>query len=374
MTVLTAIGLMSGTSLDGIDLAILKTDGENFIEHGPTHSFPYSRDLKIFVRRAIKAAQEGRDGAADIGKASGEVTEAHAIAVAELLDKAGTKRTAIDVIGFHGHTLLHRPKRSEETVGRTWQIGDGKTVAEETKIDVVSDFRAADVAEGGEGGPLSPVYYAALVRALQPKNAVGVINLGDASTVTYVPPGGGNLDLVAFDCGPGDDLVNQWMEMKAGMAADESSAMARVGKVHTDILRMMILNPFIRRKPPKTLAHHDFKIDPVLGLSLADGAATLTAFAAACVRASVPLLPSAPGDWIVVGPGRRNSAMMEALRKALDGEVHEAESVGWRGDALEAECLAYLAVRSLRKLPLSFPKTTRVPRPMRGGAHHRAPV
>lgn len=374
MTVLTAIGLMSGTSLDGIDLAVLRTDGEKIIEHGPTHFFPYSRDLKIFVRRAIKAAQEGRDGAADIGKASGEVTEAHAIAVAELLDKAGMKRAAIDVIGFHGQTILHRPKRSAETAGRTWQIGDGRALAEETRTDVVSDFHAADIAEGGEGAPLSPVYHAALIRALEPEGAVGVINLGGVANMTYVPSGGGNLDLVAFDCGPGDSLVNQWIEMKAGTTADESSATARAGQVHTDILRMMILNPFIRRKPPKALDHHDFNIDPVLGLSVADGAATLTAFTAACVRASVPLLPSAPDDWIIVGGGRRNSAMIEALGKALDSDVHDAESVGWRGDALEAECFAYLAVRSLRKLPLSFPKTTRVPRPMPGGTHYRAPA
>lgn len=374
MTVLTAIGLMSGTSLDGIDLAILKTDGEDVIEPGPAHFVPYSRDLKIFIRRAIKAALEGRDGAADIGKASGEVTEAHAVAVAELLDKAGLKRTAIDVIGFHGQTILHRPKRSAETAGRTWQIGDGKTLAEETRIDVVSDFRAADIAEGGEGAPFSPVYHVALIRAAEPEGAVGVINLGGVANITYVPPDGGNLDLVAFDCGPGNGLVDQWMELRSGKAMDEDGAAARAGQVHSDILRMMLLNPFIRRKPPKSLDRYDFKIDPVLGLPLADGAATLTAFTAACVRASVPHLPSAPADWVVVGGGRRNPAMMEALTKALDGEVHDAESIGWRGDALEAECFAYLAVRSLRRLPLSFPKTTRVPRPMPGGVYHRAPV
>lgn len=374
MTVLTAIGLMSGTSLDGIDLAILKTDGQNIIEHGPTHFVPYSRDLKIFVRRAIKAALEGRDGAADIGKASGEVTEAHAVAVAELLEKAGLKRTAIDVIGFHGQTVLHRPKRSAETIGRTWQIGDGKTLAEETKIDVVSDFRAADIAEGGEGAPFSPVYHAALVRALEPVGVVGIINLGGVANITYVPPKGGDLDLVAFDCGPGNGLVDQWMELKTGKAMDEDGAAARVGQVHSDILRMMLLNPFIRRKPPKSLDRYDFKIDPVLGLSVADGAATLTAFTAACVRASVPHLPEEPDDWIIVGGGRRNPAMMEALTKALDADVHDAEAVGWRGDALEAECFAYLAVRSLRKLPLSFPRTTRVPRPTPGGVYHRAPV
>lgn len=374
MTVLTAIGTMSGTSLDGIDLAILKTDGENVIERGAAHFVPYSRDLKIFVRRAIKAALEGRDGAADIGKASGEVTQAHAIAVAELLEKARLKRTAIDVIGFHGQTILHRPKRNDETVGRSWQIGDGKSLAAETKIDVVSDFRAADIAEGGEGAPFSPVYHGALVRALEPDGAVGVINLGGVANLTFVPPGGGNLDLVAFDCGPGNGLIDQWMELKTGAAMDKDGAAARAGQVHSGILRSMLLNPFIRRKPPKSLDRYDFKIDPVLDLPVADGAATLTAFTAACVRASVPHLPESPRDWIVVGGGRRNLAMMEALQAALDGDVHAADDIGWSGDTLEAECFAYLAVRSLRKLPLSFPKTTRAPRPVQGGIHHRAPA
>lgn len=374
MTVLTAIGLMSGTSLDGIDAAVLRTDGENVIEHGPSHFLPYGRDLKVFIRRAIKAALEGRDGAADIGKASGEVTAAHVVVVEELLEKSGLKRSAIDVVGFHGQTILHRPKRSEESAGRSWQIGDGRTIAEETRIDVVCDFRSADMREGGEGAPFAPVYHAALARALGRDHPVGVLNVGGVANLTCVPAGGGELDIVAFDCGPGNGLIDQWVEAKTGGPMDRNGALALSGKVHTDVLRMMLLNPFLRRKPPKSLDRYDFKLDPILALSTADGAATLTAFSAACVRASIVHLPAAPSEWIVAGGGRRNPALMEALGKALDGVVATAEDVGWRGDDLEAECFAYLAVRSLRKLPLSFPKTTRAPRPMRGGVFHRAPV
>jgi anhydro-N-acetylmuramic acid kinase len=374
MTVLTAIGLMSGTSLDGVDAAILKTDGESVVEPGAAHFRPYSRDLKIFIRRAIKAALEGRDGAADIGKAAGEVTAAHAAAVVELLDKAGLKRTAIDVIGMHGQTILHRPKRSPESAGRTWQIGDGRTLAEETRIDVICDFRSADIAEGGEGAPFAPTYHAALVRALQHERAVGVLNIGGVANVTFVPPAGRDLDLVAFDCGPGNGLVDQWVDLKTGEPMDKDGALARSGQVHSDILRMMLVSAYLRRKPPKSLDRYDFKLDPVLHLSAADGAATLTAFTAACVRASIAHLPEEPGAWIVAGGGRRNPAMMEALTKALQSDVLTAEAVGWRGDYLEAECFAYLAVRSLRKLPLSFPRTTRVPRPLRGGVHCRAPA
>jgi anhydro-N-acetylmuramic acid kinase len=374
MTLLTALGLMSGTSLDGVDAAILRTDGAGVIEPGPALSFPYSRDLKVFIRRAIKAALEGRDGAADIGKASAEVTNAHVEAVAALLDKAGMKRTAIDVIGFHGQTILHRPKRGPESVGRSWQIGDARLLAEETRIDVVADFRSADIAEGGEGAPLAPVYHAALARSLARDHAIGVLNLGGVANITFAPPQGGDLDILAFDCGPGNGLIDQWTELKTGAAMDENGALAQSGQVHSEVLRLMLLNPFIRRRPPKSLDRYDFKIDPVLALSAADGAATLTAFTAACVRASVAHLPEAPGEWIVAGGGRRNPALMTALQKALEAPVKPAEDAGWRGDDLEAECFAYLAVRALKRLPITFPRTTRAPRPLTAGAFHRAPI
>lgn len=373
---LTAIGLMSGTSLDGVDAAILTTDGENVVEAGPALHAPYSRDLKIWVRRAIKAALEGRDGAADIGKAAGEVTAAYVGAVEKLLAEAGLKRKDINVIGLHGQTILHRPANASDSVGRTWQIGDGKVLAEETRIDVVCDFRSADIAAGGEGAPFAPIYHRALVQSLDapPEHAIGVINLGGVANITYVPKGARGIDLVAFDCGPGNGLIDEWVELKTGNAMDRDGAMARAGRVHAEILRMMLLNPFLRRKPPKSLDRYDFKLDPVLRLTPGDGAATLTAFSAACIRDAEKFLPEPPGEWIICGGGRHNPALMEALGKALDAPILTAEDAGWRGDDLEAECFAYLAVRSLRKLPLSYPKTTRVPAPAHGGVFHRSPV
>jgi len=374
--VLTAIGLMSGTSLDGIDAAILTTDGMDIVEAGPALHIPYSRDLKICIRRAIKAALEGRDGAADIGKAAGEVTLAHVGAVEKLLEKAGLKRKDIDVVGFHGQTILHHSAAQPGETGRTWQIGDGRVLAEETRIDVVNDFRSKDVAAGGEGAPFAPVYHRALVAAMieVPECAVGVINLGGVSNITYVPEGAREIDLVAFDCGPGNGLVDEWTELKTGASMDKDGALARTGKVSKEALRMMLLAPYLRRKPPKSLDRYDFKLDHVLKLTPADGAATLTAFTAACIAQSEAFLPDPPGGWIVCGGGRHNPAMMDALKDALPSEVVTAEEAGWRGDDLEAECFAYLAVRSLKKLPLSYPKTTRVPSPMQGGVYHRAPV
>lgn len=371
--IMTAIGLMSGTSLDGIDAAIVRTDGKTVVEPGQAMHVPYDRDLKASIRRAIKAALEGRDGAVDIGEAAGEVTAAHIRAVEALLEQANMKPTDIDVIGFHGQTILHRPSRSPEAVGRTWQIGDGALLAQETKIDVVSDFRTADVVSGGEGAPFAPVYHWALVNStgVGERGVIGVINIGGVANVTYVPQAALPGELIAFDCGPGNGLIDEWMELKTGAHMDKDGALARSGQVHTEILRTMLLNPFLRRNPPKSLDRYDFKLDHVLPLNAADGAATLTAFTAACVRASEKFLPETPALWIVCGGGRRNPAMMEALGKALAAPVIPAEEVGWRGDDLEAECFAYLAVRSLRKLPLSFPKTTRVPRATTGGVYHR---
>jgi anhydro-N-acetylmuramic acid kinase len=373
---LTAIGLMSGTSLDGIDGAILTTDGEDVVEAGPAIHIPYSRDLKIWTRRAIKAALEGRDGASEVGKAAGEVTLAHIKAVEKLLEEAGLKRKDIDVIGFHGQTILHRPSRDAAVAGRTWQLGDGRVLSDETRIDVVCDFRAADVAAGGEGAPFAPAYHRALLAAMPepPQCAVGVINLGGVSNVTYAPENARAADLIAYDCGPGNGLVDEWVELKTGEPMDKDGAMALAGEVNEEALRMMLLSPYLRRKPPKSLDRYDFKLDHVKKLSQEDGAATLTAFTAACIRDSVKFLPEPPGGWIVCGGGRHNPAMMAALKDMLDAPVVTAEEAGWRGDDLEAECFAYLAVRSLKKLPLSYPKTTRVPVPMKGGVYHRAPV
>ncbi|WP_428408102.1 anhydro-N-acetylmuramic acid kinase [Hyphococcus sp.] len=373
---LTAIGLMSGTSLDGIDAAVLVTDGEDRVEPGPAIHVPYTRDLKIWVRRAIKAALEGRDGAEEIGKAAGEVTYAHVAAVEALLETAGLNRKKIDIIGFHGQTILHRPSKEAGIPGRTWQLGSGRTLADECRIDVVNDFRSNDVAAGGEGAPFAPIYHRALVAAMKerPDCPVGVINLGGVSNVTYVPEGARALDLVAFDCGPGNGLVDEWVDMKTGEHMDTDGALALAGTVDEEALRMMLLNPYLRRKPPKSLDRYDFKLDHVKKLSLEDGAATLTAFTAACIAQSEKFLPDLPGGYIVCGGGRRNPAMMKALSERLEAKVVTAEDAGWRGDDLEAECFAYLAVRNLRKLPISYPKTTRVPSPMRGGVYHRAPV
>lgn len=372
--VMTAIGLMSGTSLDGVDASVLRTDGMGVIERVASVAVPYDRLAKIEIVRATKAALEGRDGADDIARAADAVTTAHIGAVRKVMEKVRLSRTEIDVIGFHGQTILHRAPVDSSAPGRTWQIGSGRTLSDETRIDVVDQFRQADMASGGEGAPLAPVYHAALCASLSRPHAVAVLNLGGVANVTFVPMDGDTAGLVAFDCGPGNGLVDEWVDRHAGLAMDEGGKLAAQGTVDEQTVRMMALNPYLRRPAPKSLDRYDFKLSAVEGMGLADGAATLTAFTAACVAKSEALLPSPVGEWIVCGGGRHNPVLMAQLEARLSAPVLSAEDAGWAGDDVEAECFAYLAVRSLKQLPLSFPKTTRVPHPMTGGVYHRAPV
>jgi len=347
-----AIGLMSGTSLDGIDAALIETDGEQVFATGPSLTIPYSKSL----RERLRAILGRRDPVPDIERA---LTEQHATAVEALLRDASLKPADIRVVGFHGHTLLHRPQERY-----TRQIGDGALLARLTGIDVVNDFRTADVAAGGEGAPLVPAYHQALARTLE--QPLAVLNIGGIANVTYVGAG----QLIAFDTGPGNALLDQWTEKTTGNPYDAGGALAALGTPNKPVLDRLMQNPFFRRKPPKSLDRLDFDLVPLDGLSPSDGAATLAAFTCRAVGQARDHLPEAPRRWLVTGGGRHNDALMQMLAQLVAAPVAAVESVGWDGDALEAQAFGFLAVRSLRGLPLSYPTTTGVPRAMTGGTHH----
>lgn len=368
----TAIGLMAGTSLDGVDLAVLRTDGETVAKWGPAMTVEYDAATRASVIAATKAALEGRDQAEDITRAAGLVTSAHLRAVKDFLSETGLRRDEIQLIGFHGQTILHRPPLDRTSIGRTWQIGGGGVLAHELGIDVVDQFRNADMAAGGEGAPLAPVYHAALVEAGEFEGPVAVLNIGGVANITYVPTDRSPRGLIAFDCGPGNGLIDEWMVKKVGVPMDKDGALAASGKVDEQVVRLMALNTYLRRQAPKSLDRYDFKLSAAEDLSASDGAATLTAFTAECVARSEALLPESPDYWVVCGGGRHNPVVMGELGKRLTGNVLTAEEVGWRGDFIEAEAFAYMAVRSVRGLPISFPKTTGAPYPMKGGHLHRA--
>ena len=343
---------MSGTSLDGIDVAALATDGRRHVAAGPALTVPYPDAF----RERLRAVLGGSGPMAEIAAVEAELTGLHAEAVARFRQRH--PQVAIDLVGFHGHTILHRPAD-----GRTWQIGDGALLARLTGTDVVADFRAADVAAGGEGAPLAPLYHAA--RAADMAKPVAILNLGGVGNVTWI--GDRDDDILAFDTGPGNALIDDWVRRHTGKAADIDGALARAGEASAAHVARFLEHPYFARRPPKSLDRDDFRGAMPEGLSPADGAATLTEISAAAVAAASRYFPAAPREWLVCGGGRHNPALMAALARRLAMSPRPVEAAGWDGDALEAEAFAYLAVRSVIGLPLSLPSTTGAPRPIRGG-------
>lgn len=341
------LGLMSGTSLDGVDAALVETDGEAHARPGAALTLAYDEGLRASLRALLdRAGTLARDDAA-LRQAERALTDRHAEAVAALLDAAGVAARDVAALGFHGQTILHRPERR-----LTWQIGDAARLACATGIPAVHDFRSADVAAGGQG----------LARPL------AVLNLGGVGNVTWIGADGA---VLACDTGPGNGPLDDWVAARAGVAFDEGGRIAAAGRVAVAVLARLMAHPFFAAAPPKSLDRLDFAhalaASGLAELPLADGAATLAAFTAASVAAVRAHLPQAPLRWLVTGGGRHNAAIMTALRAALGVRVEPVEAVGWDGDALEAQAFAYLAARSLRGLPLSLPTTTGVPEPMPGG-------
>jgi len=364
-----AIGMMSGTSLDGVDAALVETDGEGRMRAGPALTIPYEKSLRERLRRALG----GRHPVKAIERS---LTLAHAEAVAALLKQSGCAAADIDLIGFHGQTIVHRP---EDRV--TWQIGDAALLAARTRIGVVADFRSADVAAGGQGAPFVPVFHRALASATELERPLAVLNIGGVANVTWIGPSGigtsgsNGEDLLAFDTGPGNALIDDWMLARTGQPRDEDGACAARGRVDRAALDRLLGHEYFARRPPKSLDRNAFDPAPVEKLSTENGAATLVRFTAEAAALARRHFPQAARQWIVTGGGRRNPSLMAALREAMDGApIRAAEEVGWDGDALEAQAFAYLAVRSRRGLPLSFPTTTGVRAPMQGGRFFAKPV
>ncbi len=358
-----AIGLMSGTSLDGIDVALIETDGQGVTRPIAFRSDPYSDQARRQLQEVTKLAlsYDRPRQSPDIVAATEMLTRRHLLAVHQLLAAAGIPLERIGVVGCHGQTVAHRP-----AAGWTWQIGDGAFMAKALGVTVVDDFRAADVAAGGQGAPLLPVYHRALLAGADAPMAV--LNLGGVGNITFV---GADGDLVAFDTGPANGLIDDWMEAETGSSYDSGGVLASRGAIDRSVLGGMLDNDWFDRPPPKSLDRADFTIQPARGLSAADGAATLTAFTAATVALALRHLPEPPARLIVAGGGRHNATMMAMLEDACGLPVAPIETLGHNGDATEAEGFAYMAVRALAGLPISFPGTTGVRAPLTGGRINR---
>ena len=349
---LRTIGLMSGTSLDGVDAAWLETDGVRIGRFGPSLTIPYDDRLRADLRAILDRAPALSADEPALADAVRRLTQVHVQAVRALNMEA-------DVIGFHGQTILHQPERR-----RTWQVGDAALLARETGIAVAHDFRSADVAAGGQGAPLVPVFHQAFAAGLD--RPVAILNIGGVANVTWI---GADDALVAFDTGPGNGPLDDWVQAHTQAGFDRDGALAGAGRSDPVVLARLCAHPYFAMRGPKSLDRLDFAnaiaASGLNDLSAADGAATLTAFTAAAVAAAQ--LPAPPRRWLVCGGGRHNPAIMAALRAALGVPVEPVERVGWDGDALEAQCFGFLAARVLGGLPLSFPATTGVDQPMLGG-------
>jgi anhydro-N-acetylmuramic acid kinase len=360
---LTAIGLMSGTSLDGVDVAMIETDGRTVRAFGPSGYRPYSEMERRLLRQALYEAvdlpqRDARPGI--LREAEQAVTLAHAEAIAAFTAQHHITAQDIDIVGFHGQTVLHRPER-----GLTVQIGDAAALAKAIHIPVMHDFRAADVAAGGQGAPFVPVYHRALAQSLEREGPIVVVNIGGVSNITYID---GTDTLIACDTGPGNALLDDHMYRTFNQRFDTAGQTAAQGKADEAWIARGLALPFFALPPPKSLDRNDFAALKVDGMSPADGAATLTAFTAAAIARIVPLLPKVPKSWIVAGGGARNLTMLRMLRDRLQpATVEAADGLGWASDAIEAQAFGFLAARGLKGLPLSYPATTGVPIPMTGG-------
>ncbi|WP_322516886.1 anhydro-N-acetylmuramic acid kinase [Rhodopseudomonas palustris] len=360
---MTAIGLMSGTSLDGVDVALIKTDGRQVSALGPSGYRAYTETERGLLRQALAEAPhlDRRDARPGIlAEAERVVTIAHAEAVAAFMAHHRIAAGAVDIVGFHGQTVLHRPAAK-----LTVQIGDALALAKAIRIPVMHDFRAADVAAGGQGAPFVPVYHRALARSLGREGPIMVVNIGGVSNITYID---GDQTLIACDTGPGNALLDDFVFRTIGKPFDCEGRLAAQGAADSGWLAEALQHPFLVQPPPKSLDRNDFASLPLRDWSAADGAATLTAFTAGAIARIVPLLPKPPQSFVVTGGGARNLTMMRMLRERLaPAQVESADALGWSADAMEAQAFGFLAARGLKGLPLSYPATTGVAFPMTGG-------
>ncbi len=351
-----AVGVISGTSMDGIDVALIESDGEAQLKTGPAATFPYPPAVAERLRAVVADLSEAQAPQLELERL---VTDAHVAAVEALLERHSIARDRVALVGLHGQTILHRPR-----AGLTRQLCDGARAAATLKIDVVSDFRSADVAAGGEGAPLAPIYHAAMAAGLE--RPLMILNWGGVGNVTYLGPEG---EIIAFDTGPANALLDDFLTVRRGLAYDENGALGESGRVDTEALATLMSDPYFDRPAPKSLDRNHFSAAAacVKRLSDADGSATLSAFTVESTAVALKHVPQAPARWLVGGGGRRNPNLMRRLSQRLRVKVEPVEAIGFDGDSIEAQCFAYLGLRSRRGLPISFPTTTGAPDPMTGG-------
>ena len=359
---MAAIGLMSGTSMDGVDAAWLETDGEVITAFGPSAMVPYDAAFRARLHRFVATVPEKNHPQAAAIEA--QLTDLHAQAVQSLITKVGR---GPDVVGFHGHTVWHRPHRRQ-----TWQIGDGARLAKALRLPVVFDFRSNDVSYGGQGAPLLPLFHATI--AAERAKPLVIANIGGVANITWLgekhtQPGAEQFPfaILGFDTGPGNAMIDDWMLKHTGKPIDTDGQAARSGRVDKARLDKLMAAPFFSQSPPKSLDRLAFDATIVNGLSVSDGAATLVEFTAANIAHALKFCPSPPREILVTGGGRHNPLIMARLAALSGITTSPVEAMGCDGDVIEAQAFAYFAVRHKRGLPLTYPEITGAPTPLKGG-------
>ena len=360
------LGFMTGTSLDGVDMAVLETDGEAKLIFGPWAEMPMPAKTRSLLEATIKAALVWPRGEAEpaiFDEARQAIVDCHFQAASEFLAQNSMSFADFDALGVHGQTVLHeRPQGG--IPGRTIQLFDGQAFADLTGVPVVCDFRTADVAAGGEGAPLAPVYHRALVKNAGINLPLVVVNLGGVANISVMDDNG----ITALDTGPANGLMDQWMRQHGRGDYDHEGRIAASGQVDMDIVADYMAHHYFMTPAPKSLDRYDFTLQAISNLSFEDGLATLSAFTVQSLLAGISLAGVTPETVVLAGGGRHNAHLVRQITNALAPvRVMLAEALDWRGGAIEAEAFAYMAVRSLKGLPISFPGTTGIKMPLTGG-------
>ncbi len=361
------LGFMTGTSLDAVDMAVLETDGEEITGLGPAGEKRLDDGVRALLAAAIADALKLKAGdptPESFAAAAAAVAAEHVAAGEAFMAEHRLLPSDLDVIGLQGQTVLHAPPGPGRPAGRTIQLIDAPAVAAGLGVPVVYGLRQDDIAAGGQGAPLAPVYHAALVRFSNLHPPTAVLNLGGVANLTLVRSDG---ELEAFDTGPGVGLIDQLVQERSDGRMDENGALARAGIVQERILNAYLSHAYFQRRGPKSLDRYDFRLDKVVSLSTENAAATLVALTAEAVWRGLQACSEVPLRLVVTGGGRRNPAIMDAIRERVALPVLTAEEVHWRGDSVEAEAFAFLAARAMLNLPISFPGTTGAPQPLSGG-------
>ena len=350
--------------MDGIDVALVKTDGQDRVEFGPTMAVEYSAEFRKKLERGMEDAtqiQQREDRPGNLAELEQELTDHHVDAVNRFLEANGLRREDVHTIGFHGQTVLHRPH-----IGLTVQLGDGQGLADRPGIHVVYDLRAEDMVAGGQGAPLVPVFHQCLAKQTKPAMPACFVNIGGISNISYVDDD----SLIAFDTGPGNALIDQWVQQKGGIPFDQGGRIASEGGIVTEIVDDYLSAAFFDKGGCKSLDRADFKpLDPGKA-ELSDGARTLARVTAASIIKAIDHLPKPPATWVLCGGGRLNGVIVSDLVELAapsGGKVIVSDELDLSGDMIEAQAFAYLAVRSQLGLALTYPTTTGCRQPTGGG-------